>query len=250
MLDKVTNMNRLQVFIGWDQREPEAYDVASFSLRRRSSIDLVVQPIVLSELQEQNLYWRPEDPLAATEFTYSRFLTPYLAGYDGLALFFDCDFLWLSDIAELLDVIDRTKAVHCVQHDYRPTEIVKMDGKVQSVYPRKNWSSLMLFDCSHPATHVLTPEVVNSESGAYLHRMQWISDDLVGSLPPAWNWLEGWSEHSKDGLPKAVHFTRGGPWFEQWRSVDYADLWLEERRVLAFQRGEQGSELRLARGAL
>jgi len=226
-------MDRLQVFIGWDQREQEAYDVASFSLRSRSSIDLVVQPIVLSDLRERGLYWRSDDPLATTEFTYSRFLTPYLAGYSGLALFCDCDFLWLSDVAELVASIDRTKALHCVQHDYRPTEVVKMDGKIQSQYPRKNWSSLMLFDCDHQATHVLSPEVVNSETGAYLHRMQWISDDLIGSLSSEWNWLEGWSERSKAKLPKAVHFTRGGPWFEQWQAVDYADLWLEERRILA-----------------
>ena len=172
------------------------------------------------------------DPLAATEFTYTRFLTPALAGYQGWALFCDCDFLWLGDIAGLLDYTRSQKAVYCVQHDYRPTEKTKMDGAVQTVYPRKNWSSLMLFNCDHPSVRGLTPEVVNRESGAYLHRMQWAKDDEIGALPVDWNWLEGWNEKPSLGTPKAVHFTRGGPWFEQWRNVDYGDLWLAERAAM------------------
>jgi hypothetical protein len=158
-----------------------------------------------------------------------------LAGHRGPALFCDCDFLWLADIAELVALYDPGKAVQCVQHDYRPTETVKMDGVPQTVYPRKNWSSLMLFNCGHPAVGALTPDVVNRESGAYLHRMQWVDDRDIGALPLVWNWLEGWNKRPSSGTPKAVHFTRGGPWFEQWRSVDYADLWFAERE--AMQRG-------------
>ena len=218
-----------RIFIGWDQREPQAYEVARFSLERRASVPLEITPIKLDELRARGLYRRGEDPLASTEFTYSRFLTPALAGFEGWALFCDCDFLWLGDVAELFQLADDNKAVHCVQHDYRPTETTKMDGKVQTVYPRKNWSSLMLFNCNHPAVRKLTPEVVNRETGAYLHRLQWLEDDEIGALPEEWNWLEGWSKHPASGTPKAVHFTRGGPWFEQWREVDYADLWLAER---------------------
>ena len=105
------------------------------------------------------------------------------------------------------------KAVYCVQHDYRPKEKTKMDGAVQTVYPRKNWSSLMLFNCDHPSVRALTLDVVNRESGAYLHRMQWVADEDIGELPVEWNWLEGWNEKPASGTPNAVHFTRGGPWF-------------------------------------
>jgi hypothetical protein len=222
-----------RIYIGWDRREPVAYDVAKFSLERRASVPVAVAPIKLDELRAQGLYDRDQDPLASTEFTYSRFLTPALAGYDGWALFCDCDFLWLGDVAGLLEYTRTPKAVYCVQHDYRPKETVKMDGAVQTVYPRKNWSSLMLFNCAHPAVRKLTPELVNRESGAHLHRMQWVADGDIGALPTEWNWLEGWNEKPAQGTPKAVHFTRGGPWFEQWKNVDYGDLWLAEQAAMA-----------------
>ena len=122
-------MAPFRIYIGWDKREPEAYDVARASLKQRASIPLEIAPIKLDELERQGHYWRSDDPLASTEFTYSRFLTPFLAGYRGAALFCDCDFLWLADVAELLDAAQPGKAVHCVQHDYRPTETTKMDGR-------------------------------------------------------------------------------------------------------------------------
>jgi lipopolysaccharide biosynthesis glycosyltransferase len=221
-----------RIFIGWDKREPEAYDVARYSLVKRASIPVSVVPIKLDDLRARGLYSRSEDPLASTEFTYSRFLTPALAGYKGWALFCDCDFLWLGDIAGLVPYTKTSKAVYCVQHDYKPKETVKMDGAVQTSYPRKNWSSLMLFNCEHPSVKQLTPEVVNRETGAYLHRMQWVADEDIGSLPTEWNWLEGWNEKPASGTPKAVHFTRGGPWFEKWQNVDYGDLWIAERKAM------------------
>jgi hypothetical protein len=221
-----------RIFIGWDAREPEAYDVAEFSLRRRASIPVVVTPIKLTDLRARGLYWRPHDPLASTEFTYSRFLTPLLAGFSGWALFCDCDFLWLSDIAGLVDYRRSSKALYCVQHDYAPAETTKMEGAVQTNYPRKNWSSLMLFNCDHPAVQGLTRDVVNNRSGAYLHRMQWVDDRDIGALPIEWNWLEGWNKRPADGTPKAVHFTRGGPWFPQWQKVEYGDLWRLERDAM------------------
>ena len=225
--------NPFRIYMGFDRREPQAYEVAKFSLTRRASIEVEVTPIKLDDLRARGLYWRGADPLASTEFTYSRFLTPALAGFSGWALFCDCDFLWLDDIAGLAAYAGTPKspspkALHCVQHDYRPTESTKMDGAVQTVYPRKNWSSLMLFNCEHPAVKRLTPEVVNHETGAFLHRMQWVADQDIGALPVEWNWLEGWNGKPERGTPKAVHFTRGGPWFEQWRNVEYGGVWVAE----------------------
>jgi lipopolysaccharide biosynthesis glycosyltransferase len=187
-----------------------------------------VRPIKQAELREQGLYARNADPLAATEFTYTRFLTPHLAGFNGHALFCDCDFLWTGDIAELLALADAEKAVSCVQHDHRPPEAAKMENAVQTVYPRKNWSSLMLFNCAHPSVRKLDAETVNSQTGAFLHRMQWAADDEIGALPETWNWLEGWCKTASGETPKVIHYTRGGPWFEQWQNVEFADLWREE----------------------
>jgi len=217
-----------RVFVGWDSREPEAYEVCAHSLKRHASIPVTVTPIKQQELREANLYWRDRDPLASTEFTYTRFLTPLLAGFQGHALFCDCDFLWTGDIAELIALIDPAKAVSCVQHDHRPPEETKMDDAVQTRYPRKNWSSLMLFNCAHPSVRQLTADAVNTQTGAYLHRMQWVADDEIGAIPETWNWLEGWSKKPASGAPKVIHYTRGGPWFEKWQDVDYADLWCAE----------------------
>ncbi|HEV7251769.1 MAG TPA: glycosyltransferase [Mesorhizobium sp.] len=218
----------LRVFIGWDSREPIAYEVAKSSALKHASAPLDVRPIKLDDLAAQGAYSRAIDPLASTEFTYSRFFTPWLAGFEGWALFCDCDILFNGDLAELRNFQDPSKAVYCVQHDYQPKDSVKMDGKVQTSYPRKNWSSVMWFNCAHPSTRQLTPELVNRETGAYLHRMQWAKDEEIGALPTDWNWLEGWNEKPAQGLPKAVHYTRGGPWFKDWQNVDYGDEWRRE----------------------
>lgn len=216
-----------RVYIGWDSREQDAYRVAADSIRRHASIPLEVIPIRQAALRASGQYWRDSDPLAATEFTYTRFLTPMLAGFSGHALFCDCDFLWTGDVADLLALADPEAAVSCVKHAHDPLEGSKMQGAAQTRYPRKNWSSLMLFNCAHPSVRQLDIERVNRESGAYLHRMAWAADDEIGGLPETWNWLEGWSEQRPGETPKAIHFTRGGPWFPEWRDVAFADLWRE-----------------------
>jgi lipopolysaccharide biosynthesis glycosyltransferase len=223
------NPREIPIFVGWDSREDIAYQVCRYSVLRRASEPLKVFALRQKALRYQRLYWRDADPLASTEFTYTRFLVPALADYRGWALFCDCDFLFLADAVELLSLADSRYAMMCVHHDHRPTERTKMDGCAQTIYPRKNWSSLMLMNCAHPANRALTPQVVNGQSGQFLHRLQWLDDALIGQLPVSWNWLEGWYPKPDSGTPKAVHFTRGGPWFSNWQHVDYGELWLAER---------------------
>jgi hypothetical protein len=216
------------VYVGWDSREDIAFQICRHSLLKRATIPATVVPIKQHELREQGLYTRDLDPLASTEFTYTRFFVPHLQNHQGWALFCDCDFLWLADIKDLVDLIDDRYAIMCVHHDHRPKEDWKMDHRAQTQYPRKNWSSMVLYNCGHPANAALTADVANSESGAFLHRFQWLEDDLIGAVPETWNWLEGWSPKPDTSHPNVVHLTRGGPWFEEWRDVDYADLWLSE----------------------
>lgn len=218
-----------RVFVGWDSREDIAFQVCRSSLERHARRPVDVVALKQDELRMRGLYLRPVDPLASTEFTYTRFLVPTLAGFAGWALFCDCDFLWQADVAELFALADERQAVMCVKHDHRPPETRKMDDRVQTLYPRKNWSSLVLYNCGHPANRALTAEVVNRESGSFLHQFRWLADDLIGALPGTWNWLEGWDAKPASGTPSAIHYTRGGPWFDNWRHVDYADLWLAER---------------------
>ena len=222
----------MKIFIGWDSREDIAYEVCKASLIKHSSIPLDIQPIKQREMRERNLYWREHDPLSSTEFSFTRFLVPYLAGYKGWAVFMDCDFLWRGDIAALEDYMNPSCAAYVVKHDYKPKETTKMDGAVQTQYPRKNWSSMVLWNTQHRQLQMLTPELVSRESGLYLHRFGFLTDDVIGELPIAYNYLEGW--HTKDDCPnpQAVHFTRGGPWFRDYLHVEYGDEWIDlARRV-------------------
>ena len=218
-----------KIFVGYDSREDIAWQVCRHSLLRHSSGNLSIHPLRQPALRELGLYSRPFDVGSSTEFSLTRFLTPYLAATEGWALFCDCDFLFTGDVLAVLENLDPSKAIYCVQHDYAPAHAVKMDGKQQLSYPRKNWSSFMLFNCDHPDVQALTPEVVNSASPAFLHRFEWITDqDAIGALDLEWNFLEG--EYPKpDQTPRVIHYTNGGPWFDQWQDCDYADLWLHER---------------------
>ena len=219
------------IYVGYDRREDIAYHVCCHSMMRNSSIPIQFFPLIQDRLRADGLYTRGIDPLASTDINYTRFFVSYLAGYEGWALFCDCDFLWLADISELLPLTDDRYAAMCVHHNHRPTERRKMDGREQTVYPRKNWSSLILFNCGHEANAVLTPDLANRETGKYLHRFGWLDDALIGEIPERWNWLEGWNELPEHGTPAAIHYTRGGPWFDDWKDVDYADLWLEEEAL-------------------
>jgi lipopolysaccharide biosynthesis glycosyltransferase len=222
----------LRIFVGWDSREDIAYKVCKRSIERHASIPVDIRPIKQYELRGQRIYTRSTDTLSSTEFSFTRFLTPYLAGYTGWAVFVDCDFLFRGDIAGLIDHADGAFACMVVKHDYRPTEAVKMDNKPQHQYPRKNWSSMMLLNCSHPQVKALTPAIVNSETGLFLHRFQWLTDDVIGDLPITWNYLEGWYDYASCPNPQAVHFTRGGPWFADYRNVEYANEWNRYARYL------------------
>jgi lipopolysaccharide biosynthesis glycosyltransferase len=218
-----------KIFIGYDSREDIAWQVCRHSLLRFAEKDIAVIPLRQTVLRELGLYTRPYDAGSSTEFSLTRFLTPYLAAQKGWVIFSDCDFLYTRDVGQVLEGLDSTKALYCVQHDYTPAHSVKMDGKQQTIYPRKNWSSFMIFNCDHPDVRALTPDVVNSATPAFLHRFEWVQDDSsIGALPLEWNFLEG--EYPKLAeTPAAIHYTNGGPWFDEWQEVDYADLWVRER---------------------
>ena len=133
----------------------------------------------------------------------------------------------LTDIQELFDQADDKYAVMCVHHDYTPREGMKMDGQKQVLYPRKNWSSVMLFNCGHPSNKKISSSVVNDTNitGKYLHRFSWLEDSEVGQLSHEWNWLTDWYKEPQDGKPKLLHYTEGGPWFENYRDCDYHKEW-------------------------
>lgn len=219
----------MKVFVGYDTREDIAYQVCKHSLEARNK-DVEVRPLKQNELRDQGWYTRPIDKLASTEFTFTRFLVPELSNFDGWALFCDSDIIFIENIKELFDQADDKYAVMCAQHDYTPKEGIKMDGQTQTVYPRKNWSSVVLFNCGHPSNRKLDLNLVNNPliTGAYLHRFSWLDDSEIGQISHEWNWLTDWYEEGKDGTPKALHYTEGGPWFENYRNCDWHLTWKKE----------------------
>ena len=248
------NFMKYKVFIGADSREEIAYDVAKHSILKRTQGEVSIHPLWLTQMRDLGIYERPVDALGTTEFTFSRFWVPYLMGYEGIGIFIDCDFVVNCDIMEMFRLAeerftDPEVAVAVCKHDYIPRDGPKMDGKAQASYPRKNWSSSMVFNCSHPLNQRLSLSVLNdaSRGGKYFHRFQWLGDSpddeanmaesepRLGSLPIDFNWLSGEyspPDHISPGLevPRIVHYTLGGPWFADERCWEYpyTDWWLAE----------------------
>lgn len=217
----------INVFIGYDRREAVAFSVLAYSIQTRASEPVAISPLMLSQLR--GVLTRERHPLQSTDFSFSRFLTPYLSGYTGWSVFMDCDMLMLDDIAKLWALRDDRYAVMVVKHEHVPRETVKFLGEPQSRYEKKNWSSVMLFN--NARCRALTPEYVNAASGLDLHQFKWLeSDDLIGALPDRWNHLVGYNPPRRDAA--LVHYTLGGPYFAAFRECEYAQQWFDEREAM------------------
>jgi hypothetical protein len=217
----------LNIFIGYDSREVDAFLTLEHSIRRRASVPVSIVPIKLAEVQDRGLYTRPRGPTESTEFSLTRFLVPALSGYTGWSVFMDCDMLCRTDIAGLDGEIARQpdKALLVCKHDYTPSPARKFLNQVQTIYPRKNWSSVMVMN--NARCRALTPQYVNTASGLDLHRLNWLKDEHeIGTLELEWNWLV--TEYTYNADAKIAHFTRGGPWFPEYRDCDYAGEWFKE----------------------
>lgn len=243
-------MRPLKVYIGYDERESEAYEVAVDSLLRYAKGPISITGLNIRALERQRLMRRPVtkkdgvmwDSISSapqsTEFAVSRFLTPLLA-QDGLALFTDCDVVFVRDIFDMVREIDReSKALYVVKHDYHPKYMGKMDGQVQTVYPRKNWSSVMLFDCDHPSNQRLNLDLINTLPGRDLHRFCWLQDDEIGDLDRGWNWLVG--EQPQPSYLGIAHFTLGGPWLPNWKETQHDGIWNKASEAKTLQPVFQG----------
>jgi lipopolysaccharide biosynthesis glycosyltransferase len=217
----------INVFIGFDARETATFHVLSHTIHAHASQPVSITPLMLSQLK--GLYTRERNPLQSTDFSFSRFLTPYLANFEGWSIFMDCDMLLQEDIAKLWALRDDKYAVMCVKHDHNPEEDTKFLGAVQTKYNKKNWSSVMMFN--NAKCHALTPDYVNKATGLELHQFKWLaSDDEIGEIPATWNHLVGYSAPN----PKAslVHYTLGGPYFNEYADCEHAQVWLDAREAM------------------
>jgi lipopolysaccharide biosynthesis glycosyltransferase len=215
----------ITVFIGYDPREAIAYHVCANSVIRHSSKPVALVPLALDNIKD---YAETHDD-GSNQFIYSRFLVPSLMNYEGWAIFIDGDMLLREDIAKLWEMRDPTKAVQCVHHNYETKMTTKYLGSVNQNYPRKNWSSVVMWNCAHPANAMLTSGLIQASSGAFLHRFTWLTDDLIGELPVEWNWLP--DEFGANPDAKLLHYTLGTPCFHDFALTPMADEWHRERML-------------------
>lgn len=212
----------INIFIGYDTKERVAFNVLSYSILKNSRKPVAITPIYLENIKDD--FVRERNNLSSTEFSFSRFIIPHLMNYQGWALFMDCDMLMVDDIAKLWQLRDDRYAVQVCKHNYTPKNQTKFLNQVQTVYPKKNWSSVMLMNCKK--CHTLTPDYVNKASGLELHQFKWLeSEGLIGDIPLEWNWLADEYEYKKD--VHNIHYTEGGPYFEAYKNCDYSEEWFK-----------------------
>lgn len=243
--------HRLRVFVGFDANEMQACTVAMTSLFQHANRDEVrVERICRLSLWRR--YTRPttrtpsgqlfdviSDAPMSTDHAIARFWIPNIAGYQGWALFVDGDVLFRANVLDLLAYADPTYAVCVVQHPALVEEGIKKGDQVQQAYPRKNWSSVILWNCGHPANQALTPEVLNTWPGRDLHRFGWLQDDQIGALPAAWNHLIGLTPPTPDVA--LAHFTLGVPTIHGHENDPFADEWFDVSRMAGYRPRQQGA---------
>lgn len=220
----MSNKKIIDIYIGYDSKENVAFHVLCSSIIRRSSLPVRITPICLTTMH--GIYDRKRNELQSTEFSFSRFLTPYLSGYSGWSIFMDCDMVMLDDVSKLWELRDDRYAIMCVKHNHTPKEAIKFLNQKQTAYERKNWSSLMLMN--NQRCTALTPEYVNNASGLELHRFKWLRDEDIGSIPKSWNYLVDYDQDLDLKQISNLHFTEGGPYFEKYRNCSFADSWFNE----------------------
>lgn len=213
----------IPIYIGYDPREAIAYHVCANSIIRQSSQPVTLAPLALNTIQD----YQEQHTDGSNQFIYSRFLVPYLQEYQGWAIFMDGDMIVRDDIAKLWDLRDDTKAVMCVQHDYQTKMTTKYLGAKNENYPRKNWSSVILWNCDHPANKKITPGLVETSTGAELHRFTWLTDSEIGQLPAEWNWLP--DEFGANPAAKLLHYTLGTPCFHEFANTPMGAEWHREK---------------------
>ena len=218
-------MEALKIFVGYDPKESIAYHVFCQSIISNSHCAISFNPLVKGSIDD---YVEVHND-RSNDFIYTRFLVPYLCNFNGWAFYFDGDMICQDDIKELLSYCDDKYAVCVVKHDYKTKASVKYLGNINQDYPRKNWSSVILWNCGHPDNKILSPSFVMSSTGSFLHRFSWLKDYLIGTLPPQWNWLVTEMPDNYDA--NLLHYTLGTPCFKDYKNSDMSDLWYKYFKI-------------------
>ena len=213
-------MNEIvDIIVGFDQRESVAYHTFAQSVIENSTIPVRFLPLSMSSLSN----YKEVHKDGSNDFIYSRFLVPYMMNFKGWAIYADGDMVCLEDIKKLWDLRSNKYAVQVVKHDYKTKITEKYWGNKNENYPRKNWSSLILWNCEHKSHKVLTPDFIQNQSGAFLHRFSWIKDEEIGSLDKEWNWLA--MEYEEKEYINLIHYTIGTPCFKEYEKTSLSSYW-------------------------
>jgi len=221
-------MKALPVFIGYDPTAAIAYHVCANSIIRHATKPVAIVPVALNLFSD----YKETHTDGSNHFIYTRFLVPHLMDYQDWAVFIDGDMIVRSDITELWDFKDNDAAVSVVKHNYKTSRSVKYLGYPNQDYPRKNWSSVMLWNCGHADNRQLTPVSIQTFTGEYLHRFCWLNDDQIGTLPTEWNWLP--DEYGVNDQAKLLHYTLGTPCFHDFADTPQATAWHREKMLTEF----------------
>ena len=213
-------MNEIvDIVVGFDQRESVAYHTFTQSVIENSTVPVRFLPLSMSSLSN----YKEVHKDGSNEFIYSRFLVPYMMNFKGWAIYADGDMVCLEDIKKLWNLRDNKYAVQVVKHDYKTKITEKYWGNKNEDYPRKNWSSLILWNCEHKSHKVLTPDFIENQSGAFLHRFSWIKDEEIGSIDKEWNWLA--MEYEEKKSINLIHYTIGTPCFKEYENKSLSSFW-------------------------
>jgi len=215
-------MKPIPVFVGYDPREAVAYHTCANSIIRHASRPVAIVPLALNLFDD----YKETHTDGSNHFIYSRFLVPHLMEYTGHAIFIDGDMIVRNDIVELWEQRDVTKDVQVVKHDYKTRMTEKYLGAPNENYPRKNWSSVILWNCNSFPNRRLTPDFVQKSTGSFLHRFTWLDDERIGELSREWNWLP--DEYGSNPDAKLLHYTLGTPCFHEFATTPMADEWHRE----------------------
>jgi lipopolysaccharide biosynthesis glycosyltransferase len=218
----------INIFVGYDPKESVAYHVCTNSIIRTSSSLISIKPLALNLISS----YKETHTDGSNDFTYTRFLVPYLMNYTGWAIFIDGDMILKNDITELWNMRDESKAVMVVKHDYKTKLNKKYFNSYNENYPRKNWSSVILWNCKHPANLAITSSFVENATGEYLHRFKWLEDHLIGELPIEWNWLP--DELGENTDAKLLHYTLGIPCFKEFEDTPQSNEWRSEYNLTTY----------------
>ena len=221
-------IDKIKLVVGFDQREAIAYHTFIQSVVEKCTIPIEIIPLASNTL---SMYEETHND-RSNDFIYSRFMTPFLNNFEGWAIFADGDMICNADFKELWDKKDPSKAVMVAKHNYLSRFSKKYLGNINQNYPRKNWSSLILWNCAHPKHKILTPDFISNQTGKFLHRFSWLEDEDIGDLPKDWNWLA--IEYPENKNAKLIHYTLGTPCFKEYWDCDMSDIWhANQKRVLS-----------------